>query len=86
MAVVIRLARFGAKKKPFYRVVAADSRFPRDGRFLEVLGTYDPRNKETGLKLKLDAIRGWVSRGAGVSPTVGKLIKQSTPPAPAGGQ
>jgi small subunit ribosomal protein S16 len=76
MAVVIRLARFGAKKKPFYRVVAADSRRPRDGRFLEVLGTYDPRNKETGLNLKLDDIKGWVSRGAGVSPTVGKLMRQ----------
>jgi small subunit ribosomal protein S16 len=75
MAVKIRLARHGAKKKPFYRVVATDSRFPRDGRFLEVLGTYDPRNKETGLNLKTQAIQKWISRGAQVSDTVRKLMR-----------
>ncbi len=75
MAVKIRLARHGAKKKPFYRVVASDSRFPRDGRFLEVLGTYDPRNKETGLNLKTHAIQKWISRGAQVSDTVRKLMR-----------
>jgi len=79
MSVTIRLARCGAKKKPFYRVVAADSRFPRDGRFLEVLGTYDPRNKLTGLNLNLEAIQGWISRGAEVSNTVSKLIRHSGP-------
>jgi small subunit ribosomal protein S16 len=77
MAVKIRLARYGANKKPFYRVVAADSRFPRDGRFLALLGTYDPRNKETGLSLKLEDIRDWISRGAQVSDTVKKLMRQS---------
>ena len=78
MAVTIRLARYGAKKKPFYRVVATDSRFPRDGRFLEVLGTYDPRNKATGLNLNTEAIKGWISRGAEVSDTVRKLIKHAS--------
>ena len=77
MAVIIRLARFGAKKKPFYRVVASDSRKPRDGRFLEILGTYDPRDKMCGLNLKLEKIRGWVSNGAEVSDTVRKLMRHS---------
>ncbi|MCX5863230.1 MAG: 30S ribosomal protein S16 [Desulfomonile sp.] len=77
MSVRIRLARYGAKKKPFYRVVAADSRFARDGRFLEVLGTYDPRNKLSGLNLNLDKIRAWDLRGAEFTTTVKKLIKQS---------
>jgi small subunit ribosomal protein S16 len=77
MAVIIRLARFGAKKKPFYRVVASDSRKPRDGRFLEILGTYDPRDKMSGLNLKLEKIQGWVSNGAEVSDTVKKLMRHS---------
>jgi small subunit ribosomal protein S16 len=77
MAVKIRLARYGAKKKPFYRVVATDSVSPRDGRFLEVLGTYDPRNKATGLNLKLEAIASWVSKGAQMTDTVRKIYKAS---------
>jgi small subunit ribosomal protein S16 len=77
MAVKIRLARYGAKKKPFYRVVAADSRFPRDGRFLEVLGTYDPRNKAGGLNLDLTGIQGWIAKGAEVSDTVRKIMRRS---------
>jgi small subunit ribosomal protein S16 len=83
MAVNIRLARHGSKKKPFYRVVAADSQFPRDGRFLEVLGTYDPRNKATGIKLNLEAITEWIGKGALVSPTVRRILRNtgSTPPA-----
>lgn len=76
MPVTIRLARHGAKKKPFYRVVAADSRFPRDGRFLEVLGTYDPRNKASGLNLKMEKIQEWISHGAEVSDTVRKVMRQ----------
>jgi small subunit ribosomal protein S16 len=79
MAVIIRLARHGAKKKPFYRVVAADSRFPRDGRFLEVLGTYDPRNKVAGVNLNVDAVRGWMKKGAQVSDAVMKLVRKSAP-------
>jgi small subunit ribosomal protein S16 len=77
MAVKIRLARFGAKKKPFYRVVAADSRSPRDGRFLEVLGTYDPRDKSAGLNLDLTSIQGWISKGAEVSDTVRKIMRRA---------
>lgn len=77
MAVKIRLARRGTKKKPFYRVIAAHSSFPRDGRFLEVLGTYDPRNKTTGLNLKTDRIQDWIARGAEVSDTVRRIMKQS---------
>lgn len=72
--VTIRLARAGAKKKPFYRVVVADHRFPRDGRFIEQLGTYDPRVKEHPLKLQLDRIDHWVKQGAQPSETVGHLI------------
>ncbi len=77
MAVKIRLARYGAKKKPFYRVVAADSRFARDGRFLEVLGTYDPRDKATGLNLDFTSIQGWISKGAEVSDTVRKIMRRA---------
>lgn len=77
MAVRIRLARHGAKKKPFYRVVAANGSFPRDGRFLEVLGTYDPRNKAGGLNLEVDKLRQWISKGAEVSDTVRKIMRQS---------
>ncbi len=77
MAVKIRLARYGAKKKPFYRVIAADNRYPRDGRFLEVLGTYDPRNKTAGANLNLEAIHTWISRGAEMSDSVRRIIKQS---------
>jgi small subunit ribosomal protein S16 len=77
MSVKIRLARYGAKKKPFYRVVASDSRFARDGRFLEILGTYDPRNKLNGLNLNLEKIRDWTSRGAEFTTTVDKLVKLS---------
>jgi small subunit ribosomal protein S16 len=77
MAVKIRLARYGAKKKPFYRVIASDTRFPRDGRFLEVLGTYDPRNKTTGINLNLEAIRTWVSRGAEISDSVRRIMRHS---------
>jgi small subunit ribosomal protein S16 len=77
MAVKIRLARYGAKKKPFYRVVACNSRFPRDGRFLEVLGTYDPRNKESGVNLKAEDVDKWVAQGAEVSDTVRRIVKEA---------
>ena len=77
MAVKIRLARHGSKKKPFYRVIAADTRYPRDGRFLEVLGTYDPRNKTVGINLNLEAIRTWVSRGAEISDSVRRIMRHS---------
>lgn len=77
MAVMIRLSRYGAKKKPFYRVVAADSACRRDGRFLDVLGTYDPRNKADGINLKLDEINQWISKGAEVTDTVRKIMRHS---------
>ncbi len=69
--VVIRLTRKGRKKVPFYRIVAADSRMPRDGRFLENLGTYDPIKKE--VKMNLERIEHWVKVGAKMSDTVAKL-------------
>jgi small subunit ribosomal protein S16 len=72
--VTIRLARAGAKKKPFYRVVVADSRFARDGRFIEQLGTYDPKLTAHGLRLKLDRVKHWLGHGAQPSETVGHLI------------
>ena len=76
MSVTIRLSRFGGKKKPFYRVVAADHERARDGRCLEVLGTYDPK-AEKGAQLKKDRIQFWVARGAQVSDRVSKLLKQT---------
>lgn len=72
--VTIRLARAGAKKKPFYRVVVADHRFPRDGRFIEQLGTYDPRVQNHPMKLALDRVDHWIKQGAQPSETVGHLI------------
>ncbi len=79
MAVKIRLSRHGSKKKPFYRIVAADSIYPRDGRFIETLGTYDPRNKVNGLKLKKEAIEEWIKKGAQLTDTVKKLMKSPSP-------
>lgn len=76
MAVVIRLRREGAKNNPFYRVVAADQRRARDGKFLEVLGTYDPTKKSDNVQLKLDRVDHWISRGAQPSETVAALIKK----------
>ena len=76
MAVVIRLSRRGANKKPFYRVVAADENFPRDGRYLEVLGTYDPKNKAGKGTLKKDRIQYWVSKGARTSSAVSQILKR----------
>lgn len=72
--VRIRLTRMGAKKKPFYRMVAADSRAPRDGRFIEQLGYYDPMTEPFTLKLNLDRIDHWLSVGASPSETASKLI------------
>jgi small subunit ribosomal protein S16 len=75
----------GAKKKPFYRLVAADSRFPRDGRFIEVLGTYDPKADPAGTRLEREKIQAWVDRGAALSATVKSLLKKNgIPIRPAG--
>jgi small subunit ribosomal protein S16 len=76
MAVTIRLTRMGAKKKPFYRLVVADSRFPRDGRFIEVLGTYDPNLNPPIVNLDREKVQSWVNRGANLSNTVRSLLKK----------
>ena len=76
MAVRLRLKRMGRKKRPFYRVVAADKRAPRDGRHLEVLGHYNPMPQPHEVTLKLDRIDYWLSVGALPSDTVASLIKQ----------
>jgi small subunit ribosomal protein S16 len=71
--VTIRLARAGTKKKPFYRVVIADQRFPRDGRFIEQVGTYDPK-KPHGINLKIDRVDHWIATGACPSDTVRDIL------------
>lgn len=82
MAVKIRLARVGAKKAPFYRIVAADSRAPRDGRFLEILGRYNPRTQPSTVVMDVDKVQAWIAKGATPTETVVKLIKiAQTPPA-----
>ena len=75
--VKIRLARMGRKKRPFYRVVAADSRSPRDGKFIEILGTYNPMTQPSTINLKRDRIDHWIGVGAQPSETVKRLLKSS---------
>jgi small subunit ribosomal protein S16 len=74
MAVKLRLARHGAKKRPYYRLVAADQRFSRDGRFLEHIGSYDPNHDPPAITLKRDRVQYWLDQGAQASPTVGQLL------------
>ncbi|PKQ38668.1 MAG: 30S ribosomal protein S16 [Actinobacteria bacterium HGW-Actinobacteria-1] len=74
MAVKIRLARAGAKKAPFYRVVAADARAPRDGRFIEILGRYNPRTQPSTVELDLVKVDAWLAKGATPTEAAGKLI------------
>lgn len=76
MAVKIRLTRRGAKKKPFYRIVASDIESPRDGRFLEILGTYDPMIDPAAITLKEDRIRYWIKEGALPTTTVKSILKK----------
>jgi small subunit ribosomal protein S16 len=76
MAVRIRLARHGAKKKPFYRIVVADSESPRDGRFLENVGTYDPAYDPAKITIKTDRVRYWMDQGALPTGTVRSLLKK----------
>jgi len=75
MAVSIRLTRGGAKKKPFYRVIVSDSRTKRDGRVLDIVGFFNPKNREESITLKMDKIKAWVDKGGQLSPAVRKLIK-----------
>ena len=77
MAVKLRLRRMGAKQKPFYRIVAADSRFPRDGRFIEVVGTYNPLKKPAEIKIDEEKVLAWLGNGAKPTDTVKTLLSWS---------
>lgn len=74
MAVKIRLARHGAKKRPFYRIVVANSESPRDGRYLENVGTYDPKETPTRVTLKTERVQYWLGKGATPTDTVKTLL------------
>ena len=76
MAVKLRLKRMGGKQKPFYRIVAADSRFPRDGRFIETVGTYNPIAKPAEVKIDKELAIKWLSNGAQPTDTVKALFKK----------
>jgi small subunit ribosomal protein S16 len=76
MSVTIRLSRHGAKKRPFYRIVVSDRRYPRDGRYIEQLGTYDPRAGSGGVNLDRAKVEAWIKQGAKPSQTVSELIKK----------
>ena len=75
--VKIRLRRMGAKKNPFYRIVVADSRFPRDGRFIEELGTYDPMAEPSAVKVDAERAQYWIKNGAQPTDTVRTLLKKA---------
>ena len=75
MAVKIRLRRMGQKKAPFYRIVVADSRSPRDGRFIEEIGTYDPSTDPSTFKVDVEAAKKWLANGAQPTVVVGKILK-----------
>ena len=76
MAVKIRLRRMGAKKSPYYRIVVADSRSPRDGRFIEEIGTYDPMAEDNKVKVEMDRVEYWIKNGAQPTETVRGLLKK----------
>ncbi len=75
--VKIRLCRMGAKKAPFYRVVVADSRFPRDGRFIEEIGIYNPMTEPATVKIDADKAKKWIANGAQLTDTVKDLLKKN---------
>lgn len=75
MAVKIRLKRMGQKKAPFYRIVVSDSRSPRDGKFIEEIGTYDPTRNPSEFKVNEELAKKWLSNGAQPTETVGKIFK-----------
>ena len=77
MAVKIRLRRMGAKRSPFYRVVVADSRYPRDGRFIEEIGTYDPTKDPAIVNIDGEKAKKWISNGAQPTDTVKALLKKN---------
>jgi small subunit ribosomal protein S16 len=76
MSVRIRLSRHGAKKRPFYRIVVCDQRFPRDGRYIEQVGTYDPKAATGAIQLNQEKVAAWIKRGAKPTQTVSELIAQ----------
>ncbi len=78
MAVKLRLKRMGAKKAPFYRIIVADSRSPRDGRFIESIGYYDPTTDPATIKLEVEKAQAWIKKGAQPTDIVKKLIKISS--------
>jgi len=80
MAVTIRLRREGALNRPYFKVVVADKRSPRDGKFIEIIGTYDPKKPANNSTLKLDRVEYWISKGAQPSDTVRSLIKKNKNP------
>jgi small subunit ribosomal protein S16 len=77
MAVKIRLARFGAKKQPFYRIVVTDARAPRDGRFIEKIGTYDPKQDPPNVSVDTERVTEWLQKGAQTTPTVAQLLRRA---------
>ena len=77
MAVKIRLRRMGAKKAPFYRIVVADSRYPRDGRFIEEIGIYDPTTEPSTFKVDMEKVTKWIANGAKPTDTVKDLLKRN---------
>lgn len=77
MAVRIRLTRLGRKKKPFYRIVVADSECPRDGKFLDIVGTYDPIQNPAAITINSDKLQDWLGKGALPTTTVASLIKKA---------
>lgn len=77
MAVAIRLKREGARNHPYYKIVVADQRSPRDGKFIEIIGTYDPKKKDDNYSIQLDRAEYWVGVGARPSQTVGSIITKA---------
>ncbi|NLC78586.1 MAG: 30S ribosomal protein S16 [Ruminococcaceae bacterium] len=77
MSVKIRLRRMGAKKAPFYRIVVADSRFPRDGRFIEEIGYYDPTTEPNTVKIDAEKAKYWIGTGAQPTDTVKSILKKN---------
>ena len=83
MAVKIRLARHGSKKKPVYRIVVANSESPRDGRFIEQVGLYDPTRSPTFIQFQTEKLANWLKKGAQPTQTVAQLIRKAVPAGPA---
>lgn len=77
MAVAIRMRREGTSNRPYYRIIVADERSPRDGKFIEQVGTYDPKKKDETFKLDLPSVEKWIKNGAKPSETVASLIKKA---------